>query len=151
VRLQVKWYGTDAWVDLANLVTDARGTASARSTYPTAGTFRFSYGGDDTRAGSLSPERHLKVSTKVAGGTARHRVAATLVTVTGARVTGAGLTLQRRVSGSTRWVSVAQVRTDSRGVAVKQVRPSRRIYFRWVFPGEATHLSALSSSLVVRR
>ena len=151
VRLQVRWYGTTGWVDLANLVTDASGTASARSTYPTAGTFRFSYAGDQTRAGAISPERYLKVSTKIAGGTGRHQVVATLSTVSGTRVGGAGLTLQRRTSGSTRWVSVVKVRTDSRGVVVKRVRPSRRTYYRWVFPGQATHLSAVSSSLVVRR
>lgn len=151
VRLQVKWYGTSTWVDVASLVTDARGTATSRSTYPRAGTFRFSYAGDVTRSGSLSPETYVRVSTRVAGGTGRRKVAATLTTVSGSRVTGARLTLQRRAWGSTRWVTVATVRTDSRGMAVKSLRPPRRTYYRWVFPGEATHLPAASSSLTVRR
>jgi hypothetical protein len=150
-RLQVKWFGSEEWVDLEDVVTDSKGVASAGATYPTAGWFRFAFDGDQTRTGSVSADVFVKVPTKVAAGAARHEVAATLQTVTGARVTGAALTLQRRAAGTTRWVSVAKVRTDRRGTVVKHVRPPRSSYYRWVFSGESRHLGALSPRLTVRR
>jgi hypothetical protein len=150
-RVQVWWYRTQEWVDLGNAVTDGNGVASAPSTYSRAGWFRFVFDGDGTRSGSASREVFVKVATTVAPRAARHRVAATLQTGTGARMGGTTLTLQRRAVGSARWLTVARARTDASGTVVMRVSPPRRSYYRWVYAGDTTHLRALSPRVTVRR
>jgi hypothetical protein len=151
VVLEAQWYGTTGWVPVATLTTDGTGTAATSWAVTRAGSFRFTWRGDATRDGSVSPATYLKVATRVSGTAARTSVAATLQTVAGTRLGGAPVTLQKRTAGTTRWVTVTTLRTTTRGTAAATVRPRRTTYYRWVFAGEAQHVSALSPQVVVRR
>ena len=59
VTLQVMWPGTSEWVDLQTTVTGSKGVATG-DTDNRAGTFRFTYEGDESRAGSFSAEELVK-------------------------------------------------------------------------------------------
>ena len=59
VTLQVMWPGTSEWVDLQTMVTGSKGLATG-DTGNQAGTFRFTYEGDESRAGSLSADEVVK-------------------------------------------------------------------------------------------
>jgi len=59
LTLQVMWPGTSEWVDLQSTVTGSKGLATG-DTGNRAGTFRFAYEGDPTRADSLSAEEVVK-------------------------------------------------------------------------------------------
>ena len=59
VTLQVMWPGTSEWVDLQTMVTGSKGLATG-DTGNRAGTFRFTYEGDESRAGSLSADEVVK-------------------------------------------------------------------------------------------
>ena len=59
VTLQVMWPGTSEWVDLQTTVTGSKGLATG-DTGNRAGTFRFTFQGDESRAGSLSAEEVVK-------------------------------------------------------------------------------------------
>ena len=53
------WPGTSVWVDLQSTVTGSKGLATA-DTGNRAGTFRFTFEGDESRAGSLSADEVVK-------------------------------------------------------------------------------------------
>jgi hypothetical protein len=59
VTLQVIWPGTSEWVDLQTTTTGSKGLATG-DTGNRAGTFRFTYEGDASRAGSLSADEVAK-------------------------------------------------------------------------------------------
>ncbi len=104
--------------------------------------------------GSTTPasrQTSTATPTRVSAGVVRHRVGGTLATLSGHRVAGASMTLQRRSVGSSRWVPVTRARTSSVGVARVTVRPARTSYFRWVFGGEAHHAASRSAAVRVRR
>lgn len=104
--------------------------------------------------GSTTPasrQTSTATPTRVSAGVVRHRVGGTLATLSGHRVAGASMTLQRRSVGSSRWVPVTRARTSSVGVARVTVRPARTSYFRWVFRGEAHHAASRSAAVRVRR
>ena len=72
VTLQVRWPGTSEWVDLQSTEAGSKGLATG-DTGNQAGTFRFSYEGDETRADSLSAEEVVKPA-KVPPGSSKDEV-----------------------------------------------------------------------------
>jgi hypothetical protein len=97
-----------------------------------------------------SPLPAPATATRLSARAAGHRVTGTVATVAGNRLAGASVTLQRRVVGTTRWVSVARARTDSHGVARSTVNPRRTSDFRWLFRGDSSHTGARSNPVRVR-
>jgi len=70
--LQVWSPGTSEWVDLQTVETGSKGLATG-ATGNQAGTFRFCYDGDGTRAGSLSDEEVVKPA-KIPPGSSKDEV-----------------------------------------------------------------------------
>ena len=150
VELQVLWNGTSQWVHRESVVTDLTGRATAAASFSKAGSFRFVFGGDDGHSGSVSAATYVKISTRASvSKPTRSLVAGHLETVSGKRVAGAAMALQRRFAGSTRWVTVSTERTDTRGNVDRRVNPPRKAYFRWHFRGEHTHVQSQSAARAV--
>jgi hypothetical protein len=139
--VQARWRGAGAWTTVSRLTTDRSGVARARPATARAGWFRF------TSGGLASGSTHLKVPVRLhVSLLSRDRVAATLVTSAGSRVRDAGLVLQRRAAGASRWVGVGRARTDKSGRAVRRV-PTGTASYRWAFSGEAVHGPAHSGAV----
>jgi hypothetical protein len=66
VTLRVIWPGTSEWVDLQRTVTGGKGLATG-DTGNRAGTFRFSYEGDEARDASWSAEEIVRPAKVPAG------------------------------------------------------------------------------------
>ena len=92
-----------------------------------------------------------RIATQATASATRDRVAGTLATVSGQRVVGAAMTLERRLTGSDRWVERRRVRTDSTGAVNVTVDPPRTAYFRWVFKGGPVRAGDVSPAVRVRR
>ncbi len=148
VALEAQWFGTSTWVRLDSVRTDASGRASSGTSYGRAARLRFASPRDSSYEASHSTSVFVKVRTRsTVSKPARHRVAGVLRSATGVRLGGEPITLQRRRSGTLRWVPVTKLRTDAQGAVSRAVHPRHRTYFRWVFPGSSeqrrTHSSAL--------
>jgi hypothetical protein len=151
VTLQVRWLGSSSYDAVASLTTDGTGAVSGPASTSRAGAYRFVYAGDQSRDAATSPDVTVKVATRAAVGRPRHKVLrAHLRTTSGSVVRGAPLVLQRRVAGTSRWVSVRSVRTDAWGSAALRVRPARLTYYRWVFRGEPALLPSTSARVALR-
>jgi hypothetical protein len=152
VRVEVRWFGADDFVDVGTVSTDADGAATTSTTPTRAGWYRFRFDGDAQRAATTSPTAYVKVATHTTGRrAARHKVVAELRTAAGSGVRGARLVLQRRAAGGSRWVAVRADRTDRLGHAALRVRPHRLSYYRWVFRGEVLLDGSTSGPVAVRR
>ncbi len=151
VTLQAQWLGSDTWVAVRTLTTDAGGRASTTSTYPQAGRLRFTSPGDTAFHSATSAAVLVKVRTVLrAHRPSPHRVTAVLRTTDGQPLRGAQLVLQRRTAGTSRWVHVATMRTNAAGLVSHAVHPRHKTYFRWAFLGEARHTATDSGSVTVR-
>ena len=150
VVLQAKWLGSDQWVTVRSLTTDALGRVSTASTSTRAGFLRFTAPGDQDFAAATSPSVLVKVATQVASQhPSSHRVTGTLRTTGGQRIGGAPVVLQRRTAGTSRWVAVATLRTRADGTLSRTVQPARRSSFRWDFRGDSEHAAARSAAVSV--
>ena len=151
VTLQAQWLGSDKWVAVRTLTTDAGGRASTTSTYPQAGRLRFTSPGDTAFHSATSAAVLVKVHTVLrAHRPSQHRVTAVLRTTEGRPLRGAQLLLQSRAAGTPRWVHVATMRTNAAGLVSRAEHPRHKTYYRWVFRGEARHTATGSGSVTVR-
>ena len=151
VQVQVRWWGSTLWRQRETVTTSATGVATTSSSTSRAGWVRFVKVSDADHAGATSASLFLRASTRVRASSAPHHVAGSAATIAGVRLPGVPMTLQHKVRGTSRWVDVVRLRTDSRGLVARTVRPWHPTYYRWVFRGGSTQLAARSTAVRVHR
>jgi hypothetical protein len=97
------------------------------------------------------PPAPQPTATRITARAKGHRIAGTVTSATGDRLSGARVTLQRRPVGTSSWSGVSRKRTNVHGVVRTTVNPPRTSYFRWVFKGTADHAATRSNAVRVRR
>ncbi len=145
VLAQVRWRGSRSWSTLSRPTSGATGQVSVRLEDHRAGWVRFSSPGSTGFRASVSGSTYVKVTVRLeVHRPTHHLVGATLRTLSGSTVRDASVTLQRRTRDGAPWVTVVRSRTGPHGGVSRLVRPTRRTWYRWVFPGEAVHLGTHS-------
>ena len=95
-----------------------------------------------------TPRPDGRTDTRLSSRAVAHRVSGRLTTVTGRRLVGRAVLLQRRPAGVTRWTTASRVTSDSTGRVRRTVRPARVTWYRWSYRGE--HRYAATRSKAVR-
>jgi hypothetical protein len=149
-----KMFGSTSWTVAATLTTNAAGQVKL-ATAPTANTYY--YARTVTRGGyfaSASPttsvSAHRRVTLRVSSSSVR---AGTTVTFAGSVLPSRSaltVSLQRLAGG--KWTTVVVGRTTSAGTYSLRWRPTSTADYAWrvVAAADATHLSGVSPSLVLR-
>jgi len=154
VVAQVKWYGTPTWRSVAtDLTTNNAGAVSYRHRTNRAGYFRFVYAKTSALAGSTSAAVFVKVPTRLSARVNTHRpkvVRGRLTTAAGNRLSGERVALQRRYSGTKRWVRVDLVTSSRTGKVTSRQRPTRKAYYRWKYHESTTLDHARSKPVSLR-
>lgn len=97
-----------------------------------------------------TPTPAARLATRVTARAAHHLVTGTVTSITGQRLRGAHLALQRRQVGTLSWTGVARETANAHGVVRATVHPRRSSFFRWVFKGTAAHAPTHSKAVRVR-
>ena len=148
VTLQVRWYGTTTWVNVAALTTTTTGQVGY-SLYPSRlGYYRFTYAGNSTYSASVSAQTLVKVPTYATMAVKSGRpdtISGTLkIRKSGIAIKNTYVTLQTRKAGVATWSTVSTFKQTYGSFAYK-VQPKRGTYYRWVFKGTGTYLPVTSS------
>jgi hypothetical protein len=137
------------------LTSDANGLVRLKMN--AAGTFGVRVAKDGCIRSALSTLNVRYGASFTAFGASKSSIrAGTIVTLTG-RLASSGTALAGRTvrllirrAGSSIWVASASAKTGSNGRFTIRVRPPKSTYFKVVFAGDSSHLSATSATKLVR-
>ena len=98
---------------------------------------------------STTPRPDGRTDTRFSSRAVAHRVSGRLTTVTGRRLVGRAVLLQRRPVGVTRWTTASRVTSDSTGRVRRTVRPARVSWYRWSYRGDHHYVATRSKAVRV--